>query len=235
MNQKGFINFIVIGIVLAVVLGVGGYFALVRKPLTPSETQQPIIPPSDTTVTPTLPPDTSIKTTPPSGTKTTIKLPTSPSKLDAGAPDLPADQALAEITVLSQVGEEWKVRVDKIQDYIRYPAATNPQLKVDDTIYVDFDRWLDTVKTVTCPEGYTEVYGTTEAQFPAPPPPPQPRIIVDEKYLAKLFGCFANETFTCPKGINGWSASFYNPTPVVIEPKCMKKDITPIPPPEPQR
>lgn len=37
MNQKGFANLIVIGIILAVVLGVGGYFVLVRKP---SKTQQ---------------------------------------------------------------------------------------------------------------------------------------------------------------------------------------------------
>ncbi|GEM_PF-6612585 len=40
MNQKGFINLIVIGIVLAVVLGIGGYFVLVKKPPKPSETQQ---------------------------------------------------------------------------------------------------------------------------------------------------------------------------------------------------
>ena len=38
MNQKGFANLIVIGIVLVVVFGVGGYFVLVRKPATPSET-----------------------------------------------------------------------------------------------------------------------------------------------------------------------------------------------------
>lgn len=72
MNQKGFANLIVIGIVLALFLGVGGYFILVRKPVTPSETQQSITPSGDTTVTPTPPPDTS-KSIPSSGdTKITV-------------------------------------------------------------------------------------------------------------------------------------------------------------------
>lgn len=39
MNQKDFANLIVIGIVLAVVLGVGGYFVLVRKPAAPTQSQ----------------------------------------------------------------------------------------------------------------------------------------------------------------------------------------------------
>ena len=54
MNQKGFANLIIIGIVLATVLGVGGYFVLVKKPATPSETQQPITPSANTIVTPIM-------------------------------------------------------------------------------------------------------------------------------------------------------------------------------------
>ena len=74
-NQKGFANLIVIGIVLAVVLGVGGYFVLVRKPATPSETQQLITLSGDIPVTPTPPPDTLNKTTPsPETNKFTLRL-----------------------------------------------------------------------------------------------------------------------------------------------------------------
>ena len=74
MNQKGFANLIVISIVVALVLSIGGYFVLVRKPATPSETQQPITPSGSTTVTLTPPPDTSIKTAPPSKPPTDVFL-----------------------------------------------------------------------------------------------------------------------------------------------------------------
>ncbi|MBI4053868.1 MAG: hypothetical protein HY397_00900, partial [Candidatus Doudnabacteria bacterium] len=213
---------------------VGGYFVLVRKPATPSETQQPITPQNDTTVTPTPPPDTSIKTTPPSGVKTATKVPTSPIKLDAGAPAPPADQALAEITVLSQVGEEWKVRVDKIRDYIRYPAATNPQLKVGDTISIRFNGWLDTFQSSdkVCPAGYIKSPKPTQAESTTqlPSTRPQPQITAGQKYLSKLFGCFAQANCQTI----GWSGWLYNPSPTVIEYECVKPDTTTPPSTKPQ-
>lgn len=235
MNQKGSANLIILGIVLVVVLGVGGYFVLVRKPATPSETQQSIAPSGDTTVTPTPPPDTSIKTTPPpSGTKTTVKVPVSPAKLDAGAPAPPADQALAEIVILSQVGEEWKVRVDKIRDYIRYPAAINPQLKVGDTVSIRFNGWLDTFQSSdkVCPAGYIKSLKPPQAESTTQPPAtrPQPKIMVGEKYLSKLFGCFAQANCQTI----GWSGWLYNPSPTVIEYECVKQSTTPPPSVEPQ-
>ena len=57
MNQKGFANLIVIGIVLAIVLGVGGYFVL-RKPspvapTTSSNETDTNLPPTDNSVSPT--------------------------------------------------------------------------------------------------------------------------------------------------------------------------------------
>ena len=242
MNQKGFVNLVVIGIVLAVVLGVGGYFVLVRKPATPSETQQPIIPPSDTTVTPTPPPDTSIKTTPPpSGTtKTTVKLPTSPSKLDIGSPAPPADQALAEITVAAESDGQWRVRIDKIRDYIAYPyntnpPSTNPQFRVGDTISIRFNGWLDTFESSgpVCPPGYLKSPKPGQAGSTTQPPSvkSQPQITVGKQYLSKLEGCFLQTN--CQT--TGWSGWLYNPSPTVVEYECVQGSTTPPPSVQPQQ
>ena len=240
MNQKGFANLVVIGIVLAVVLGVGGYFILVKKPVTPSETQQPIIPSGDTTVTPTPPPDTSSKNTPPSGgTKTTVKLPTSPTKLDAGAPAPPADQALAEITVVSKLDGEWRIRIDKFRDYISYPYATsppstNPQPRIGDIISIRFNGWLDTFESTgpVCPAGYLKSPKPGQAGSATQPPSvkPQPQITVSKQYLSKLIGCFAQANCQTI----GWSGWFYNPSPTVIEYECVKPDTTTPPSTKPQ-
>ncbi|TSC81499.1 MAG: hypothetical protein G01um101420_971, partial [Parcubacteria group bacterium Gr01-1014_20] len=70
-------------------VGIGGYFILVKKPQTLNLL---------------------------GGTKT-AKLPSSPAKLStSGAPAEPVDQALAEITVLSQTENGLKLQVDKIRD-----------------------------------------------------------------------------------------------------------------------
>src|SRR3989338_8644607 len=240
MNQKGFANLIIIGIVLVVVFGVGGYFVLVGKPVAPSETQQPITPPSDTTVTPTPPPDTSIKTTPPpSGTKTTVKLPTSPSKLDAGSPAPPADQALVEITVAGESDGQWRIRIDKIRDYIAYPyntnpPSTNPQFRVGDTISIRFNGWLDTFESSgpVCPPGYLKSPKPGQAGSATQPPSvkPQPQITIGKLYLSKLEGCF----FQTNCQTTGWSGWLYNPSPTIIEYECVQGSTTPPPSVNPQ-
>lgn len=210
MNQKGFGNIIVIGIVAAILLGVAGYFVLVKQA--------------------------------PSGTKSVIKIPSSPTKLGGpGDPAAPVDQVLAEITILSETEDGWKIRVDKIRDYIRYPRATNPQLKAGDTTSTRFNGWENTVQYIDkiCPDGYLKrpmpEHGELETQ-PASMPP-QPIIIVGEQYLATLYGCFGEiENLGCPNQKSGWSGRLYNPYPAVIEYECVKPEpnITP-PPVEPQR
>ena len=223
MNQKGFANVIIIGIAVAIILGVAGYFILVKQ-----------LSPSKETITPTPSSETSTKgTVSPSDTKSVVKIPSFPAKLStSGAPAEPVDQALAEITVLSQTEDGWKFHIDKIRDYIRYPAATNPQLKAGDTVSIRFNGWLDTFQSSekVCPAGYirTQAESTTQPQPPATRP--QPKITLGEKYLSKLFGCFAViGGFDCGPAGQGWSGWFYNPYPVVIEYECVKPEpgITP--------
>lgn len=210
MNQKGLTNIIVIGIAVAILLGVVGYFVLVKQP--------------------------------PSGTKSVTKIPSSPTKLGGpGDPAAPVDQVLAEITILSQTEDEWKIRVDKTRDYIRYPRATNPQLKAGDTISARFNGWENTVQYIDkmCPDGYLKSpkpeQGELETQ-PAPIPP-QPIITVGKQYLATLYGCFAEiGGLACPNQKSGWSGRLYNPYPTVIEYECVKPEPNiPPPPVEPQR
>jgi hypothetical protein len=50
-NQKGIANIIVIGIIVAILLGVAGYFVLVKQPTAPTQTQQLL--PSKEVTTPT--------------------------------------------------------------------------------------------------------------------------------------------------------------------------------------
>jgi len=181
---------------------------------------------------------------PPSGTKSVVKIPSSPAKLStSGAPAEPVDQALAEITVLSQTENGWKLHIDKIRDYIRYPAATNPQLKAGDTVSIRFNGWLDTFQysEKVCPAGYIKSPKPAQAESATQPQPPatrpQPKITVGEKYLTKLSGCFAViGGFDCGPVGKGWSGWFYNPYSVVIEYECVKPEpnITP-PSVEPQR
>jgi len=229
MNQKDFANIIIIGI--AILLGVAGYFILIKQP---SPNKKTI-----TTITPTPSPETLItkETIPPNGTKSVIKIPSSPAKLNtAGAPAEPIDQALAEITVLSQTEDGWKLHIDKIRDYIRYPTATNPQLKADDTISIHFNGWLDTFQNSEkiCPAGYVKSPKPVQAeptnQLQPPATHPQPKITIGDKYLSRLFGCFIIiDGFDCGPAGKGWSGGFYNPYPVIIEYECVKTEpnITP--------
>src|SRR3989338_2080657 len=77
--------------------------------------------------------------------KTSTKISESPNKLEtSGAPAPPADQALAEITIISQNNDEWEIRVDKIRDYIRYPNAKNPVLKEGEEVSLYVNGFLDT-------------------------------------------------------------------------------------------
>ena len=172
MNQKGFVNIIIIGIVVAIILSIAGYFVLVKK-LTPSR--------------------------------------------DSGSRDIIADAAAAEITVLSQAGDTFKIRVDKIREYNRHPAASNPPLQVNDTISVFFGGWKDNFlgddDKVTCPAGYNKIPKPVQ-----PTPAPYPEITVGEKYLSHLFGCFVKECRSI-----GWSVEFYNPTTTIIEYECVKE------------
>ena len=159
-------------------------------------------------------------------TRTSVKVPTSLNKLD---PAPPADQSLAEITVFSQTsdGREIKIRVDKLQDYIRYPAATNPQLKVGDIISIHFNGLLDTFQddNTVCLTGYIKNPKPVQAESAETPPgviENQPKVTIGEKYLSKLFGCFA-ESYCQTAGWSGW---LYNPSPRVIEYECVKQGTT---------
>jgi hypothetical protein len=233
MNQKGFANLIVIGIVvLVVVLGIGGYFVLVRKSAAPSETRQP--PQGEC---PQGQPDCVdyITNGAPSGGGKTVSpskapspTPYSPAKLDKSDPAPPADQALAEITVLSQTDEDTSIRIDEIRDYIRYPAATNPQLKVGDIVSIRFNGWLDTFRSddTVCSAGYTKNPKPAQAESKEKSPGiprPQPKIAVGTKGSSKLFGCFAK--LNCQT--IGWSGWLYNPSPRVMEYECVKQGTTP--------
>ncbi len=244
-NQKGFANIILIVVIIAVV-AVGGYFVFSKKSTTPSETQQPTTSSGDTTVTPTPSSNTSIKTTPlkttppPSGTKTTVKLPTSPSKLDAGSPAPPVDQALAEITVAGELDGQWRVHIDKIRDYIAYPyntipPSTNPQFKIGDTISIRFNGWLESFESTgpVCPPGYLKSPKPGQAGSTTQPPSvkPQPQITAGKQYLSKLEGCFLQTN--CQT--TGWSGWLYNPSPTVVEYECVQGSTTPPPSVQPQQ
>jgi len=154
-----------------------------------------------------------------------VKKPT-PSRDDSGGRDLIADAAAAEVTVLSQAGNILKIRIDKIREYSRHPAASNPQLQANDTISVSFGGWKDNFlgddDKVTCSAGYNKTPKPVQ-----PTPASYPEITVSEKYLSHLFGCFVEECRSI-----GWSVEFYNPTTTVIEYECIKERErgTPLPP-----
>ena len=167
--------------------------------------------------------------------KTSTKISESPNKLEtSGAPAPPADQALAEITIISQNNDEWEIRVDKIRDYIRYPKAKNPVLKEGEEVSLYVNGFLDTFefRGPTCPPGYVKSTKPAGAQSETGEPStrPIPKIVVGDRYLSKLLGCFAE--LNCEK--LRWSGYFYNPNPLVVEHECTIPDSTPPPSIEPQ-
>lgn len=170
---------------------------------------------------------------------TTGQLPTSPSKLDVGSPAPPADQALAELTVVGESDGQWRVRIDKIRDYIAYPyntnpPSTNPQFRVGDTISIRFNGWLDTFESSSpvCPPGYLKSPKPGQAGSATQPPSvkPQPQITVGKQYLSKLEGCFLQAN--CQT--TGWSGWLYNSSPTVVEYECVQGSTTPPPSVNPQ-
>ena len=167
--------------------------------------------------------------------ETSIKIPESPNKLEtSGSPAPPADQTLAEITIISQNNDEWKIRVDRIRDYIRYPNAKNPVLKEGEEVSLYVNGFLDSFefRGPTCPPGYVKSPKPARAQSQTDEPStrPIPQIVIGDKYLSKLLGCFAE--LNCEK--LGWSGYFYNPNPLVVEYECVIPDSTPPPSIEPQ-
>lgn len=167
------------------------------------------------------------------------KLPTSPSKLDAGSPAPPVDQALAEITVAAESDGQWRVRIDKIRDYIAYPyntnpPSTNPQFKIGDTVSIRFNGWLDTFESTgpVCPPGYLKSPKPSQAGSVTQPPSvkPQPQITIGKQYLSKLEGCFLQTNCQTI----GWSGWLYNPSPTVVEYECVQGSTTPPPSVNPQ-
>ena len=160
--------------------------------------------------------------------ETSTKIPESPNKLEtSGAPAPPADQALAEVTILSQNNDQWKIRVDKIRDYIRYPNAKNLELKEGEEVSVYVNGFLDTFefRGPTCPPGYVKSPKPAGAQSETGEPSTRPiqKIVVGGRYLSKLFGCFA-EANCQPIGWAGW---LYNPSSTIIEYECVKQSTTP--------
>ena len=127
MNQKGFVNIIVI-IVVVIFVGVGGYFVVSQR------TSLPMPTPSSTHT------QTSIPTpTPPVSPSTEIPKSITPPAIDtkpSSGGNLPFDRVSAEVTVLSKIDKKWHINIDKIRKYTRYPKATYPTLKVGDTIPV---------------------------------------------------------------------------------------------------
>ena len=204
-------------------------------------------------------------------TEQPIKIPESPTKLEtSGAPAPPADQALAEVTIISQNNDEWLISVDKIRDYIRYPIAKNPVLKEGEEISVYVNGFIDTFESrgPECPPGYIKSPKPARAQCDYNNPSKRyvaksvsqcavikyacrsnekyfnddcgcgceittsdsstlatPKIVVSEKYLSKLLGCFAE--LNCER--LGWSGYLYNPNSIIIEHECVIPDST-IPP-----
>lgn len=208
MSRKGFASIIIL-LLLASVLVVGGaWYYKARK------------------VTETVVPQEQYSST---------TIPTSPAKLDVGAPAPPADQALSEVTILSEENGAWKIYIDKIRDYIRYPAATNSQLKVGDTVSIRFDGWLDTYQSSdkVCSAGYIKSPKPAQAgsATQSSSTRPQPQITVGQKYLSKLLGCFAQANCQTI----GWSGWFYNSTPIVIEYDCVRSSTNTPPTVGPQR
>ena len=145
-----------------------------------------------------------------------------PSKASPSA----LDSALAEITFLSEQNGQWKIRVDKIRDYIRYPRATYPQLKGGDEINIFILDLIDTYQNTisTCPEGYVKSVkspkpGKASSNESLPSTRPIPKIIAGDKYIAQLHACFTNTGLGCER--EGWSAYLYNPNPTVLEYECV--------------
>lgn len=224
INQKGFAIIVVIAVVI--LLGLTGYFALVKQASAPSQSQNQPTPANEENVSLPSP----AETLPPANDK---EIPSSPTKLSgSGSAAEPVDLVLAEITVLAPAENGWKIQIDKIRDYIRYPKAPNPQLKAGDAVSVYFNGWLDTFKDSekTCPEGYVKS-PATPAGSANQSSAPQPEIIAGQKYLAKLYGCFAEiGGFVCPNQKTGWSGWLYNPSPVTIEYECVKPESGTVPP-----
>lgn len=161
---------------------------------------------------------------------TTLEIPELPTELKtSGAPAPPADQALAEITIISQNDNEWKIKVNKIRDYIRYPNAVNPMLKEGDEISVSVNGFLDSFESrgPVCPPEYVKSPKPTQAQSLTDEPStrPIPTIKVGDKYLSKLLGCFAE--LNCER--LEWSGYLYNPNSIIIEHECVIPDPTPPP------
>lgn len=154
------------------------------------------------------------------GIEQQAKIPESPNKLEiSGAPAPPADQALAEIAIISQNNDEWNIRVDKIRDYIRYPNAKNPILKEGEEISLYVNGFLDTFeyRGPVCPPGYVKSPKPAEAQPTTASSRSVPKIAAGDKYLSKLLGCF--EELNCQR--IGWSGYLYNPNPIVVETECV--------------
>ncbi len=160
-------------------------------------------------------------------TEQPIKIPESPTKLEtSGAPAPPADQVLAEITIISQNNDKWKIKVDKIRDYQRYPNAVNPILKEGEEIPVAVNGFLDTFESrgPVCPSGYVKSPkpAGTQPVGGEPSTRPTPKIIVGDKYLSKLLGCFAE--LNCER--LGWSGYLYNSNLMIVEHECVIPDST---------
>ena len=142
-----------------------------------------------------------------------------PSKASPSA----LDSALAEITFISEQDERWKIRIDKIRDYIRYPRATYPQLKEGDEVNIFVLDFIDTYQNTgpTCPEGYVKAPKPGQASSNESPPStrPIPKIIAGDKYVAQLHACFTSTGLGCER--EGWSAYLYNSNPLILESECV--------------
>jgi len=114
----------------------------------------------------------------------------------------PLDTALAEITVLSVNDKIANIRVEKIIDYVRYPKATYPALKIDDKINIKI--------TFVAPQssgGTKSEAGRTGEPYSEIELLPE----VGKKYLVSMSLCIRDYIGGLSCEYEGWSGALYQP------------------------
>lgn len=185
MNQKGFANITLLGIIIVIIVGLVGYFSFRQK----SAVNQDVSPlqPLDTVTN-------GNKTTPcPAGQKRNLSTNASTSG--------PLDTAWAVITILTVKNEIAYVQIEQICDYNRHPEATYPELKTGDKINTRvYDMaFSDNARTDAL------MQRAEELNTPVPSPKPE----VGRKYLADMSYCITDYFGGLSCEYEGWSSALY--------------------------
>lgn len=187
MNQKGFANITLLGIIIVIIVGLVGYFSFRQK----SVVDQGGLPVQ------------------PSGTVTSDNKSTAQPGEQKGPPTQastrgPLDTAWAVITVLSVKGEIAYVQIEEIRDYNRYPKATYPELKTGDKINT---RVYDMVFPDNGTVDARSQRGERVEELTTPVPSPKP--VVGRKYLADMSYCITDYFGGLSCEYEGWSSALY--------------------------